>query len=321
MSKLLALLFLWVFLPGGLSLKCYQCSGLPYYCQETEQLCFLNQTFCMSQSFTIVENTTIKEWTYKGCSQGLVCNETAYMNQGRKKSYISSQCCTTDFCNTGTYYARVPVAALSCLACEGNNCSAPNLTSIPCSGLQDRCMTITTTTSVNGVSSASMIKGCGTGNLCNRSLEYNSGNGKLYSSISCCGKNNCNSGRNTTATYNETLNGLQCYSCNETGRGECKNASVIGTVKCTGNMTSCFDITGFPRGNTLMRGCSSQDVCRGLSVSMSVQPSQKLFCCSGNLCNNGDITSYFRSSSATAQSNIFMVGMALLLLKGYRTLL
>ncbi|PIO28342.1 hypothetical protein AB205_0065340 [Aquarana catesbeiana] len=62
----------------------------------------------------------------------------------------------------------------------------------------------------------------------------------MYSEISCCGYNNCNQGVNTVKV-NETLNGLQCYACNETGKGECTTPF---TTSCTGNMTSCVDAQG-----------------------------------------------------------------------------
>nr|DBA15864.1 TPA: hypothetical protein GDO54_003320 [Pyxicephalus adspersus] len=176
MGTLLILPLLCVLLPAGLSLKCHQCSGYPYYCPESTEICTINQTSCMSQSFTVVENGRVQEWTYKGCSQGLRCNESVYVDQGYKKSYISSQCCISDMCNSDTYYVRVPVAALQCQTCQGNStsCAISNLTTIQCAGMQDRCMTVTTVY-FNVSSSDVVIKGCGTGNLCGRRLHYNSG--------------------------------------------------------------------------------------------------------------------------------------------------
>lgn len=321
MTKWLRLLLLCASLSPGLSLKCNVCTGLPYNCQESTQLCTLNQTNCMSQAFTVIEAGNVTEWTYKGCSQGLVCNQTVYVDLGYKKTYISSQCCISDFCNTGTYYASVPLSGLSCKTCEGNSvsCAASNLTSLQCAGIQDRCMTLNTLY-VNVSTSSVVYKGCGTGNLCGRRLEYNSGGNRVYTEVSCCGSNNCNQGVRSV-TVNETPNGIQCYACNETGKGEC-NTPINGTVSCTGNMTSCLDIVGFSRGNTLMRGCCSTDVCWGLSASLSLQASQKLYCCQGNLCNDGVITSYFKSGSTTAHRSVFLIGGALLvLMKGLWTLL
>ncbi|XP_018410097.1 PREDICTED: urokinase plasminogen activator surface receptor-like [Nanorana parkeri] len=298
-----------------LPLKCNQCTGRPFDCVESTQLCTLNQTSCMSQSFTYVENGTSTEWTYKGCSQGLRCNESVYVDMGYRKTYISSQCCISDMCNSGTYYARVPVAVLYCQTCQGNSasCASTNLTTIQCAGVQDRCITLSTV--YNNVSSSDVvIKGCGTGNLCGRRLHYNTGGVKVYSEMSCCGYNKCNQGVNTVTVntlVNTTLNGLQCYACNETGKGECTTPT---TVSCTGSMTSCLDVLGYPRGNTLMRGCCSTDVCYGLSASMSLQASQKLYCCNGNLCNNGKITSYFSSGTTMARGRVYIIAGALLVL-------
>ncbi|XP_066463192.1 ly6/PLAUR domain-containing protein 3 [Eleutherodactylus coqui] len=315
MTKWLSLLLLGVFLQPGLSLKCNFCTGLPYNCQESTQLCTLDQTSCMSQSFTVVEAGNVTEWTYKGCSQGLVCNETVYVDLGFKKTFISSQCCITDFCNTGTYYAWVPVAGLNCLACEGNSasCAGSNLTPLRCAGVQDRCMTVKTLY-VNVSHSDVVYKGCGTGNLCGRRLEYNSGGTRVYTEVSCCGSNNCNQGIKSVSV-DEKPNGIQCYSCNETGKGECRTP-ITTTVSCTGNMTTCLDVVGFPRGNTLMQGCCSTDVCLGLSASMFLQASQKLYCCQGNLCNTGEIALYFNSAATTAPRSVFLMGGALLVLMG-----
>ncbi|KAM3923463.1 ly6/PLAUR domain-containing protein 3 [Leptodactylus fuscus] len=318
----LRLLLLCVSLAPGLSLKCNSCSGLPYDCKETTQLCTLNQTSCMSQSYTITAPQgshpgNVTEWTYKGCTQGLVCNESVYLDLGSKKTYISTQCCNTDLCNTGTYYVRVPVSGLLCQSCVGNSAScASNLTSLQCAGLQDRCMTIKTVY-VNGSSSDVVYKGCGTGNLCGRLLKYNSGGPRVYTSVSCCGYDNCNKDVQTV-TVNETKNGIQCYSCNETGRGECTTPS---TVSCTGDMTTCLDVVGFPRGNTLLRGCCSQDVCSGLSATLNIQASQKLYCCQGNLCNNGNVASYFSSASTTPMNVVLIGGALLVLVKSLWTLL
>ncbi|XP_077116108.1 urokinase plasminogen activator surface receptor-like [Ranitomeya variabilis] len=323
MTGWLSVLLLCVSLPPVISLKCITCSGFPYDCQESTQLCTLDQTNCMSQSFTVVsENGSVTEWTYKGCSQGLVCNETIYTDLGFRKTYVSSTCCITDLCNTDTYYARVPVAALFCESCEGNNvtCAASNLTSLQCGGVQDRCMTIQTVY-VNDSSSNVVYKGCATGNLCGRRLAYNTGGPRVYTEVSCCGNNYCNHGVQQV-TVNSTLTGMQCYACNETGKGEC-TAPITKIASCMGNMTSCLDIVGFPRGNTLMRGCSSSDVCYGLAASPFLQPSQKVHCCQGNLCNNGNIASYYNSGSTVAAHGIgfLIAGALLVLMKGLWTLL
>ncbi|XP_069802789.1 urokinase plasminogen activator surface receptor-like [Dendropsophus ebraccatus] len=312
MAECLQLLLLCVSLSPGLSLKCNFCTGLPYNCQESTQLCTLDQTSCMSQAFTVIESGNITEWTYKGCSQGLVCNQTVYVDLGYRQTYVSSQCCISDFCNTGTYYAQVSVSGLTCATCEGNSasCASPNLTTLQCAGVQDRCMTIKTVY-VNVSSSDVVFKGCGTGNLCGRRLDYNTGGPRVYTQVSCCGLNNCNKGVQSV-TVDETPNGYQCYACNETGKGECRTP-ITNTVTCTGNMTMCMDAVGFPRGNTLMRGCCSKDVCWGLSASLALQASQKLYCCQGNLCNSGNIASYF-SGCTTAHRSTFLIGGALLML-------
>ncbi|XP_056398915.1 phospholipase A2 inhibitor gamma subunit B-like [Hyla sarda] len=319
MAQGLRLLLLCVSLSPGLTLRCNFCTGLPYDCKESTQLCTLDQTSCMSQAFTVVEGGNITEWTYKGCSQGLVCNQSVYTDLSYKQTYVSSQCCISDFCNTGTYYAQVPVSGLSCSICQGNSasCAASNLASLRCAGVQDRCMTIKTLY-VNVSISDVVFKGCGKSNLCERQLEYNAGGARVYTQVSCCGSNNCNQGVQSV-TVNNSLNGVQCYACNETGKGECTTPTNT-IVSCTGNMNRCLDVVGFPRGNTLLRGCCSKDVCWGLSASLSIQASQKLYCCQGNLCNNGKITSYFSSGSTTAHNGLLIGGAILVLIKGLWTM-
>ncbi|XP_068099437.1 urokinase plasminogen activator surface receptor-like isoform X2 [Hyperolius riggenbachi] len=242
---------------------------------------------------------------------------------------VTQQNCTINqtSCMTQSFavIAYTPVANFKCLSCEGNSisCASSNLTSLQCVGLQDRCMTISTAyvTGVSGINASRsdvVVKGCGTGNLCGRKLYYNTGAGRIYSEVSCCGAPNCNQGVKT-ATVDNTPNGMKCYGCNETGAGECKTPT---TVSCTGNMTSCMDALGFPRGNTLMRGCVSTDVCYGLSSFMNLQASQKLYCCQGNMCNDGTITNYVTAGSHQARSSAYITGGAVLaLIQVLRTLL
>ncbi|MEE6524896.1 hypothetical protein FKM82_024614, partial [Ascaphus truei] len=134
---------------------------------------------------------------------------------------------------------RIPVASLYCLTCEGDpaSCALQNLTSLQCAGVQERCMTITTANTTDSRTDT-VIKGCGTGNLCDLRLEYNNGKETLYTGVSCCGKDNCNNGT-TTVTVNEDPNGLQCYACKDMGDCLVNNASKI---QCTGGMNRCMDV-------------------------------------------------------------------------------
>ncbi|XP_068099434.1 urokinase plasminogen activator surface receptor-like [Hyperolius riggenbachi] len=253
----------------------------------------------------------------KGCASTQLCNQTSIIDTGKHSMSMTSTCCESDYCNYKDYTVPevlptdAPVVNLRCLSCEGNStsCASSNLTSLRSAGLQDRCMTISTAyvTGVSGINASRsdvVVKGCGTGNLCGRKLYYNTGAGRIYSEVSCCGAPNCNQGVNTVK-IDETPNGMKCYGCNETGLGECQQTTI---VSCTGYMTSCMDVIGFPQGNTLMRGCVSTDVCYGLSSVMYLQPSQKLYCCQGNMCNDGTITNYVTAGSHQAITNYITAG-------------
>ncbi|XP_029432991.1 urokinase plasminogen activator surface receptor-like [Rhinatrema bivittatum] len=297
MTLVWRLLALCALLQTGKSLDCYECFGPPYNCKETVRTCYMQQTSCIWRAYTYITGNKTIDQLEKGCSQGLICNESAYVNQGNTSLYSSSACCTSSLCNAGMYYAQVRVSHLQCYACQGNiaSCSTGNLPTLQCAGVQDRCVDITSVT-LNGMNRMeTVLKGCGTGDFCSRKINFNTGNTSTYTSVQCCGSANCNTAL-PTVSLNDTPNGLQCYACNETGKGECLAAN-IRKVNCTGQMTQCVDVVGFPRGQTMLRGCCSEQACLGLSATLTISASQKLHCCTGNLCNNGVIAGYYTQSS------------------------
>ncbi|XP_069057432.1 urokinase plasminogen activator surface receptor-like isoform X1 [Pleurodeles waltl] len=299
-------------LQPGLCLECLECHGLPYNCTETVRECYAHQPTCISTAYSYEDSSGTKELLVKGCSQGLSCNESAYVNMGTRAVYISNTCCSRNQCNSGTYYAKATVSQADCAVCSGDSasCSSPALRVMHCTGVQDLCMSITTLTIFRGAARETVVKGCGTGPLCGRTLEYNTGNTTLYNKVECCHPRNCKP-QVPTVSVNNTLNGLQCFACNETGKNEC-NATRITTVNCTGQMNRCLDIVDFGQGKTLMRGCCSEDVCRGLPASLSVPSYQSLYCCQGNLCNNGNIASYFSGGRSLQVSGASLAGILLL---------
>ncbi|XP_078507245.1 urokinase plasminogen activator surface receptor-like [Lissotriton helveticus] len=301
-------------LQSGLCLECLECYGLPYSCNETIRECYAHQPTCISTAYSYEDGSGMKDLLVKGCSQGLSCNESTYVNIGTKAVFISNACCTTNQCNRGTYYAKATVSQADCAVCSGDptSCSSPSLPIMHCTGVQDLCMSITTV-NINvivGVTRTTVMKGCGTGPLCGRSLQYNTGNTTLYSKVECCQPLDCKP-QVPTVSVNATPNGLQCFACNETGKNEC-NATRITRVNCTGQMDRCLDIVDFGLGKTLMRGCCSEDVCQGLSASLSVPAYQSLYCCQGNLCNNGNIASYFGGGTSLRMSAASLAGILLL---------
>ncbi|KYO34425.1 hypothetical protein Y1Q_0008554 [Alligator mississippiensis] len=58
-------------------------------------------------------------------------------------------------------------------------------------------------------------------------------------------------------------NGKLCYSCRETGEGEC-NHQQLQTITCMGAMDMCVKAQSTDQNNpgTLLRGCGSPDLCR-----------------------------------------------------------
>ncbi|XP_069496974.1 urokinase plasminogen activator surface receptor-like isoform X2 [Ambystoma mexicanum] len=229
--------------PGG-CLECLECYGLPYNCTERVRECYAHQKACISKAYTYNENGVTTDLLIKGCSQGLACNESAYVNLGTRAMYTSNTCCTSNQCNRGIYYARATVSQVTCKSCLNNSiaCSSPTLPTIHCAGVQDLCMSMTTITITQGTRMETVVKGCGTGPLCGRELDYYTGNTTIYSKVECCQSNDCNTGV-PRVTENNTRNGLRCYACNDTGKGECNSTrNVLAQLNCTGQMTRCLDI-------------------------------------------------------------------------------
>ncbi|XP_025049846.1 urokinase plasminogen activator surface receptor-like isoform X2 [Alligator sinensis] len=84
-------------------------------------------------------------------------------------------------------------------------------------------------------------------------------------------------------------NGKLCYSCQETGKGEC-NHQQVQTITCTGAMDVCVKAQSTDRNNpgTLLCGCGSPDLCRPWQpLARLLLPSDpQIHCCNVSLCNH-----------------------------------
>ncbi|XP_019346842.1 urokinase plasminogen activator surface receptor-like isoform X1 [Alligator mississippiensis] len=109
----------------------------------------------------------------------------------------------------------------------------------------------------------------------------------VYVHVQCCHGVGCNNGSFVEVPRGKP-NGKLCYSCRETGAGECNNEQ-LRPMTCKGAMDQCLEVqtTDWYHPVTLLRGCTSTDLCRSWELlgRLLLLANTLVHCCSGSLCN------------------------------------
>ncbi|TRY94985.1 hypothetical protein DNTS_004658 [Danionella cerebrum] len=168
------LLFLLV--PAGHSLSCYECVGVTGSCADQKTKTCPNIANSCTAVTTVVEIADIKSKVMvKDCSIGCA---TGSMNFGLTK--MSTTCCNTELCNLKD--APDPSTAApngkECFYCDEKSCT--NILS--CTGSDDQC--ITAKGSFAG--QTTVVKGCASKSICDAT------NVGSVENFSCCSGNLCN---------------------------------------------------------------------------------------------------------------------------------
>ncbi|XP_069496976.1 urokinase plasminogen activator surface receptor-like isoform X1 [Ambystoma mexicanum] len=229
----------------------------------------------------------------KGCSprDNNVCNQTTSTVKSHTSSTKSTRCCDGNLCNRALFSAQdvdLP-GELDCLACNGSPslCAGSNLPHLRCSAGESRCVEMSIAGSLNGDGKMKwMMKGCAKSGSCGSLAAFSSGASSIsyYANAKCCNGSECNSGT-FTEIVPEDANGLECYSCSETGKGECSPKNTM-PMKCLGSMTQCADIRGKTSGKVLRSGCATEAFCQGHYPDFRMAAKNHTSCCSGSLCNH-----------------------------------
>ncbi|KAM4703030.1 urokinase plasminogen activator surface receptor [Rhinophrynus dorsalis] len=277
--------------PKIASLQCYHFRGPPDHALEKQiaKTCESNRPFCSSTLFTysgfLHGNVLVK-----GCSEGQddFCNKTQTSPLKSIEAKEIKLCCNTEQCNKDL----VPDLGkdsqkwgIECLACNGDPtlCKGHNLPSVQCEPSQTNCIQVSITTALSLDTHKTIMKGCSNSSTCPGLSAFSNGE-KLVSYASkhqCCNRTYCNTG-SFTDTEAGTENGLECYSRS--------TPKVASKMRCRGEMNQCMDLIGTSPHEVVMSGCATEAFCQGLYPQFQIPGWKRTVCCTGALCNNGNIT-------------------------------
>ncbi|XP_065276420.1 phospholipase A2 inhibitor and Ly6/PLAUR domain-containing protein-like [Emys orbicularis] len=159
-------------------------------------------------------------------------------------------------------------SCLQCEVCEGQGTSCTG-TMQTCPAGRDSCAISLTVTTLAGMNTQSIHKGCVTSSQCRAGpLSMNFGQGMTTrTGVACCVGDACRTTTVTVPPANTTLNGQRCPACYMLNAGQCNEQTIV----CTGSETRCLDAAGtITSGRNpvqmVMKGCVSQSICDQLQV-------------------------------------------------------
>ncbi|XP_054855751.1 urokinase plasminogen activator surface receptor-like [Eublepharis macularius] len=253
----LVVLTFWLVLAN--SLKCHKCLNRQGNCSETEvEVCKPGQDSCFFEikRFTGLNADTAKQ----GCGRSNYCRH--YPGGFRGFLFRRMHCCSTDLCLPVTYHASSEGSknGVECQSCIGNATECgQNAPSEPCIGTQDTCVQISQRF-LPGEGLEPIIKGCGNDSFKDVQVVYQIGNNFAYVDQKVCKGSNCNN-RTYSVIPAGDPNGLQCYTCQDTGLGECTRDK-LQLLNCTGVMDRCVHVRNQEnRSVTIQKGCGTQTMC------------------------------------------------------------
>ncbi|XP_077192916.1 urokinase plasminogen activator surface receptor-like [Paroedura picta] len=278
----LPLLTVWLVLAD--SLKCHKCLNQRGNCSDTEvEVCKPSQDSCFFEIKWFVG--LIADTVKQGCGSSDYCRR--YPGGYNGLLFRRMHCCSTDLCLPVKYHASSEGSAngVECQSCIGSPAECGlNAPTEPCLGKLDRCVQISQHF-LPGEESEPIIKGCGSDSIKNTQVVYQIGNNLAYIDQKVCQGSNCNNRTFQDISAGEP-NGLQCYTCRETGLGQCAR-NKLELLNCTGAMDRCVHF--MDQGNrsvTIQKGCGTETLCSNQVVSdLLIRPDGFVECCRTSLCN------------------------------------
>ncbi|XP_062996412.1 urokinase plasminogen activator surface receptor-like [Elgaria multicarinata webbii] len=271
------------------SLKCWKCLSREGKCPETKvEVCSPSQDACFFEikNFTALSADTVKQ----GCGTLSQCQ--SYRDGYNGSLYQGMYCCSSDLCKSVNYNVNRKGSknGVTCQSCIGSTAECGlNGPSEPCYGSMDRCVQISQRF-LPGEELEPIIKGCGDSSFTEAMVEYQIGKDFAYVDQTVCSLSNCNEGF-TEITPSE-LNGLQCYTCRDSGRGECTHDR-LQLLNCAGLMDQCVDVINNANRElpvTIQKGCATESMCtRYLDIYRPLMRQDSYAkCCNTSLCNRAE---------------------------------
>ncbi|XP_025021867.1 urokinase plasminogen activator surface receptor-like [Python bivittatus] len=268
-------------------LECHKCLVNEGNCSMAQvEVCKPNQNACF---FVIKKYHGLSADTAKqGCGSSNACRR---YSAGTKGSLFRTMwCCSLNLCQP--VHLQVNRDGLQngvvCQGCIGSpaecGLTAP---SKQCYGSADQCVQISQRF-LPGEELEPIIKGCGNSSFKDVQVLYQIGRDVAFLDQKVCGQSNCNN-RSFPEIPAGLPNGLQCYTCRDSGHGECA-LNKLQRLKCTGAMNRCVHIIKAENKSTavtIQKGCATESMCRrdtDIYLRLKGEDSHAE-CCKRNLCN------------------------------------
>nr|XP_028598354.1 urokinase plasminogen activator surface receptor-like [Podarcis muralis] len=138
----------------------------------------------------------------------------------------------------------------------------------------------------DGEETEPIIKGCGGSSFKDTLVAYQIGRDFAFVEQKVCSSSNCNN-RSFPVITSGQPNGLQCYTCQESGHGECAQER-LQVLNCTGVMDQCVRVIDREnRTVTFQKGCATETMCSSYEdiYSKLMGPDSFVECCKTSFCN------------------------------------
>ncbi|KAJ7304034.1 hypothetical protein JRQ81_011554 [Phrynocephalus forsythii] len=268
------------------SLTCLKCVSREGNCSATQvEVCNPYQDACFfeAKDYIGVSGETVR----RGCATANYCRHypDGYKGLLSREMY----CCSSDLCEPVNYHYSHNGApnGMACQSCIGNAAECGhNARSEPCYRSADRCIQISQRF-LPGEELEPIIKGCGDTSFKDTLVAYQIEKNFAYVEQKVCGLRNCNN-RSFPEISPGPPNGLQCYTCRDSGNGECARER-LQLLNCTGIMDRCVHVISKDRDvpTTIQKGCATETICTSYSeiyYNLMRQDSYAA-CCKKSLCN------------------------------------
>ncbi|XP_053124331.1 urokinase plasminogen activator surface receptor-like isoform X2 [Hemicordylus capensis] len=305
----LAVLLSWLAIAN--SLRCQKCLSRQGSCTETMmEVCKPQQDACFIEIkwYLGLRADTVKQ----GCGTTNLCRR--YPGGYRGSLYRTMYCCAIDLCRPVEHHVdrNGTKNGLQCHTCIGSidECGQ-NTPSESCYGSEERCVQISQRF-LPAEELEPVIKGCGNDSFKDTLVAYQIGNDFAYVDQKVCTGSNCNN-RSFPEIPAGKPNGLQCYTCRDSGHGECAQDK-LQILPCTGILDHCVHVIDRDnRSVTLQKGCATESMCSASQDIYYKLMRQDSFveCCKSSLCNQVGASSGSRLENRLV---VMVMVMALVLL-------
>ncbi|KAJ6663634.1 hypothetical protein lerEdw1_009713 [Lerista edwardsae] len=294
MTAAAELILLSALLAAACGLTCHQCLGTWENCTDSPQVCSSKETVCVEEMRATYG--PISETLRRGCATPEYCQ--SYFSVRRGFISRSIYCCPDDLCNVVPYNVTYSAKrnGVECYSCIGSlqECGGGDVPTVQCRGKANHCVEISRQWLPGTGLVEPIIKGCGNYPKMKNLLVCSIGDKTSYVVIRVCEGSKCNNSsfaEHAVSYFSEVSagepNGLACYSCLDTGHGECSPEN-LQPMSCTGTMDRCMNVMDYIRHARLRAGCANQQLCQTTDFYGALLPKlpiSYMTCCQGALCN------------------------------------